>query len=110
MPKHCNRGCPVCSSRGRSFVRIVAAGDRVSTPDFSITVIVLVAAVVLLRTGAGGCDCRQLCVIQHVHHMFDQAASVTVMTVAQFFRSLIAAIAGEVGKERELYGQSLFHR
>jgi hypothetical protein len=75
--------------------------------------------------------------------MFDQAASLTVMTVAQvylsyshlfslspwyyhilyflfrilrgiyrsfhpqFFRSLIAAIAGEVGKERELYGQSL---
>jgi hypothetical protein len=25
----------------------------------------------------------------------------------QFFRSLIAAIDGEVGKERELYGQSL---
>jgi hypothetical protein len=43
-------------------VRIVAAGDRISTPDFSIIVIVLVAAVVLLRTGAGGCDCRQLCV------------------------------------------------
>jgi hypothetical protein len=43
-------------------VRIVAAGDRVSTPNFSITVIVLVAAVMLLRTGAGGCDCRQLCV------------------------------------------------
>jgi hypothetical protein len=25
----------------------------------------------------------------------------------QFFRSLISAIDGEVGKERELYGQSL---
>jgi hypothetical protein len=35
-------GCPVCICRGGSTVRVAAAGDRVSTPDGTTTVMAAV--------------------------------------------------------------------